>query len=176
MVISQTEEPKIHWNYFLALESDCQNLSRYIEFTEDNFKTYSIELAHLLFAAASEVDVLTYQKEIIPAYPKIKEIAVTIPRHALKFRPWENWEAEESPYWWRAYNNVKHERNTHFKEANLQHALNALGGLLILLLYFYKGLSMHGELSPPPSFMQLDEKHIKAYGSSGVNPTIWYIL
>ncbi|BBE11033.1 hypothetical protein HH1059_11000 [Halorhodospira halochloris] len=48
----------LHWNYYIALEQDLAKLSRYIEFTEGNFSTYSIELAHLLLAASSEVDVV----------------------------------------------------------------------------------------------------------------------
>jgi hypothetical protein len=49
---------KLHWNYFLALEQDLEAASRYIEFCDANLKVFSIELAHLLLAAASEVDVL----------------------------------------------------------------------------------------------------------------------
>lgn len=45
-----------HWNYFLALEKDLETVSRYVEFCHDNLNTYSIELAHLLLSAASEVD------------------------------------------------------------------------------------------------------------------------
>ena len=45
-----------HWNYFLALESDLESISRYIEFSRPNFSTYSIELAHLLLSTASEID------------------------------------------------------------------------------------------------------------------------
>ena len=48
----------LHWNYFLAIESDLEKVSRHIEFTEKNYKVYSIELSHLLLAAASEVDVV----------------------------------------------------------------------------------------------------------------------
>ncbi len=170
MTITQTHEPRNHWNYFLALESDCEKLARYIEFTDDNYCTYSIELAHLLIAAASEVDVVAkllckqlnpssraenihdYNKEIIPAFPKIQEMKVSIPRHSLSFAPWLNWRPKQSPFWWRAYNNVKHERDTYFHEANLQHALNALGGLLILLLYLHQDEAKEGKLAPPPSF------------------------
>jgi len=54
----KTGETLLHWNYFLALESDLERVSRYIEFDKANFKTYSIELAHLLLAASSEVDVV----------------------------------------------------------------------------------------------------------------------
>jgi hypothetical protein len=49
---------KLHWNYFLALEQDLERISRYIEFCKPNLKVFSIELAHLLLAAGSEVDVL----------------------------------------------------------------------------------------------------------------------
>jgi hypothetical protein len=49
-------DTRLHWNYFLALEKDLERVSRYIEFCPPNFQVYSIELAHLLFAAASEVD------------------------------------------------------------------------------------------------------------------------
>jgi len=53
------EGPKLlHWNYFLVLESDLEHISRYIEFTTDNFKVYSQEFAHILLAASSEVDVV----------------------------------------------------------------------------------------------------------------------
>lgn len=47
-----------HWNYFLALEKDLENVSRYIEFCKDNLNTYSIELAHLLLSSASEIDTI----------------------------------------------------------------------------------------------------------------------
>lgn len=52
------ENARLHWNYFLALEKDLEQISRYIEFCPANFDTYSIELAHLLLSAASEVDTL----------------------------------------------------------------------------------------------------------------------
>ena len=54
----QATANKLHWNYFLALERDMETVARYVEFSAPNFDVYSIELAHLLFAAASEVDVV----------------------------------------------------------------------------------------------------------------------
>lgn len=33
----QEEESLLHWNYFLAIESDLEKVARYIEFTQDNF-------------------------------------------------------------------------------------------------------------------------------------------
>jgi hypothetical protein len=56
--MSSPSNTRLHWNYFLALEKDLEAVSRYIEFCPDNLNTYSIELAHLLLSAASEVDTL----------------------------------------------------------------------------------------------------------------------
>ena len=53
-----TDSKKIHGNYFLALEHDLEVISRYIKFREENFDVFSIELARLLLASASEVDVI----------------------------------------------------------------------------------------------------------------------
>lgn len=46
MGIQLSGKPKLHWNYFLALERDLETVSRYVEFTPDNYKIHSIELAH----------------------------------------------------------------------------------------------------------------------------------
>lgn len=147
---------KLHWNYFLAIEKDLENLSRYIEFDESNLKTYSIELTHILFSSSSEVDVVMKQlcnlidtdtkAENINDYRNIISIhskefnneEVVINRYGLTFRPWLNWKNDKNPDWWRCYNYVKHERNKHYSEANLKNAINAVGALLLTVVYYYK--------------------------------------
>jgi len=52
----------LHWNYFLALEHDLDQASRFIEFSEQNFPVYSIELAHIFLATCSEIDVVQKPK------------------------------------------------------------------------------------------------------------------
>ncbi len=146
---------KMHWNYYLALEHDMEVVSRYVEFCEPNFSVYSIELAHLLFAAASEVDVVAkllcselapdarrkniddYRRVIVPNVHGLTNTVVRVPRFGLHFRPWERWAGDENPLWWASYNNVKHERNVHFSEATLKNALNALGALQILTFHLH---------------------------------------
>jgi len=145
----------LHWNYFLALERDMESASRYIEFCEANFSVFSIELAHLLFAAASEVDVVAkllckqiapgaspknindYKAILLRAVPDLPHTEVFVPRYGLSFKPWSNWGRRQNPIWWRSYNNVKHERDGHFHEATLKNALNALGALLVVIYYYY---------------------------------------
>ncbi len=180
----------LHWNYFLALESDLENVSRYIEFSNKNFKTYSIELAHLLLAASSEVDVIAkeickllepsekagnineYREIILKHYPDFPNEEVFVSRYGLSFKPWINWGERKIPNWWKSYNKVKHHRNDHFSDANLQNVLNSLGGLLIMAFYFYKikfsldnpdAFRRNGdvirELRPTSDFMRLSEDY-----------------
>jgi hypothetical protein len=146
---------KVHWNYFLALERDTEQLARYVEFCEANFSVFSVELAHLLFAAASEVDVIAkliceqvapnaprdnishYKAILVPAIAELPGSEVFVPRYGLAFKPWSNWAGTQNPLWWRSYNNVKHQRDVHFNQATLKNALNALGALLILTYHYY---------------------------------------
>lgn len=148
--------PRHHWNYFLAIEHDLQKAARYIEFCQDNFHTYSIELAHILLSASAEVDVVMKQlcelvapggnhqnindyRQVITAHvANIVTEAVRIPRFGLQHKPWEDWEGPANPNWWTSYNRVKHQRNNYYAEANLQNTLNAVGGLLIITVYYYK--------------------------------------
>lgn len=171
MGIHEAPTPQ-HWNYFLALEDDVVRLSRYLEPTSENFDSYSLELARILFAAASEVDVVAkrlcqeldtkskanniikYKKEILAAHPGMVSAIVEIPRFGLILRPWIQWETDDSPLWWRAYNNVKHHRHTHFAEASLKHTLNAVAGLFVLLLFYYRNEGQNALLAPDPTIFR----------------------
>lgn len=150
----KTSEKNIYWGYYLALESDLEKLARYIEFDESNFETHSIELAHLLLAASSEVDVVmkelckllspesklvnidSYQEIIKEHMTPIISKNVISNRYGLTLSPWSNWDDSKSPDWWRGYNNIKHDRSIHFSKANLKNVLNSMAGLFITNIYF----------------------------------------
>jgi len=180
---------KLHWNYFLALERDLEGVSRYVEFAKPNFAVYSIELAHLLFASASEVDIIAkllcqtlaaakprenindYRPILTAGFTDLVTKEVFVPRYGLTLTPWYNWSGRTNPDWWKSYNNVKHQRDTHFQEATLHHALNALGALLIVT-YFYYSYSLSGvtgqrlaakdttrELEPQSTLLRLAPDH-----------------
>lgn len=159
---------RFHWNYFLALESDLQNISKFIEFTSENFNVFSIELTLLFLATASEVDVVAkqlcnltdqsnkanniveYKNIIMPHFSSITETTINIPRFNLEFTPWNEWENDKSPQWWSDYNDVKHNRVDNFKKANLGNVLNSMAGLFTLVLMYYKRLSKEIKLNPIP--------------------------
>lgn len=159
-----------HWNYFLSIEEDVSALARWIEFHQDNFSCYSIQLARLLMVASAETDVVAkrlaahidkeanaqsinrYRDIIIRAYPKLPRAVVEMPRYGLKLKPWECWNRpERPPHWWTANNHVKHHRNDKFNEATLGHSLNAVSGLFLLLALYY-GRKMRS-VQPAPQLL-----------------------
>lgn len=160
-----------HWNYLLSLEDDLVHLSRYIEFSPQNFDSYSLELTRILFAAGAEIDVVLkclceklqpkskadgiskYKEIVLVAYPELLLSVVEVPRYDLKFTPWASWEGSTSPIWWRAYNSVKHHRHTHYSDASLANVLNAVSALFVLLLFYYRDEAMNGSLYPNPELL-----------------------
>jgi len=147
---------KVHWNYFLMLEQDFQNISRYIEPCEKNNNTFSLELARIIMSSAQETDVIMkslcklidsnyeggginqYYKSISEKIPEILSEKITIPRFSMSSSPWENWEDNKPPLWWTANNKIKHHRTNNFDRATLKNAFNSLAALLITTSYFYK--------------------------------------
>ena len=103
----QSHKIEPHWNYLLAIERDLVELSRYVEFDEQNFQCFSIEIARILLASAAEVDVVCkqicraidpasaankigeYRSEIVPTFPGIPDFNVLLPRLGLKLTPWD---------------------------------------------------------------------------------------
>lgn len=197
MVLIKDSDKYIHWNYFIAIDTDTEKLARYIEFSSDNFTTYSIEMAHLLLTAASEVDVVAkilckrhgssskakkakkiheYRKVLKRALPNIQRMNIVIPRYGLSLQPWEQWGSNENPNWWTAYNKVKHHRSTDFHRANLLYALNAVAGLFVMLLYLYKKEAEAGNLLPSPSLFRVDTEFFNGVDLSSGDVRFIYSL
>jgi len=175
LIMILQKQNTIHWNYFIALENDLSFLSRFLEITTSNFASYSIELGRILFAAASEVEVVArlycqkfdnihvtenignYKAIITKQHPDFHAIKVHMPIHGITLNPWNKWKTETQPLWWRAYNKAKHERNEHFAEANLKNALNATAALHILLILLYKKEAEAGALIPNSQIFLIGE-------------------
>lgn len=159
--ICKMSKPKFdiqYWNYFRAIENDLENLSRFVEFSTDNWSTYSIEMARMFLTVSSEIDVILkmlckllnpnskaeridqYRKELIPEFPELPNENVIIPLFGIKVIPWHDWNENKTPEWWSNHNMVKHNRNVNFKKANLGNVINSVGALLVILVYYYKQL------------------------------------
>lgn len=157
------------WHYFLALERDLIRTLDFVELHPDNAGAFSNEYAKLLLLVGSEVDVvakqlcrtvpggghanniITYQKALTDAFPGIDENEVSISRYSMLIKPWQSWETEHnSPPWWKAYNDVKHERDTNYRIANQKNVVDAFCGLLVLLMYHLR----KRELQPYPQLLE----------------------
>jgi len=156
-----------YWQHFLALESDFAATSRYVEFSQRNFATFSIEYTKLLLAIGSEVDVLFKiicenidstakrgniddYRACITAHTQIAIEEVLVRRYNLAFKPWDAWSHSKNSAWWQSYNNVKHQRNAHFDKANFENCANAISGLFVAVLYCHKAEKSIESLEPYP--------------------------
>lgn len=146
-----------HLNYLVHLDRDLEICSRYIDFSEDNFSTYSNELAKILLAAGSEADVVfkllckridskaslggigDYKSIILKSYSRFIDFKTYIPSKKMYLKPWQDWRGLDNNRleWWDSYSKVKHARHSHMASANLKHTLLAFSGLMSLIYYCY---------------------------------------
>jgi len=151
-----------HWDYYYSLEDDLISVSRYVELSEENFETHSIHFVRLLLAAASEVDVVAkklcgqilagssarnineYCAMIVPAFAAIPTVVFGVSATKIRIQPWQAWGniPAANPDWWRAYNDVKHERHKYFRKANLLNAMSAIAGLYCLIRHLREDTGM----------------------------------
>jgi len=136
-----------------------------------NNTAFSNEFAKLLLLIGSEVDVVAkmlcnqidpnksvknikdYRTVICGKFVGMHEVEIEIAMYSQKIQPWLSWapSATKSPDWWKAYNDVKNERDKNFSQANQINTLNALCGLMVLLLYYYDSNRRH--LQPYPQLL-----------------------
>jgi len=191
----KTQKIEPHWNYLLAIERDLDEISRYVEFDEKNFDCFSIEIARVLLASGAEVDVVCkqvckmidpkstansinkYRSEIKPVFPSIFQFQVLLPRFGLTLTPWDEWNKPNGvPFWWTAYNKIKHHRDSEYHRASLKNALNSVAGLFVVVLYLYRDKARLGELLPSPQLLRVDEKHFGGTTHGGYEFGINYRL
>jgi len=164
---------KIDWLLFLALEKEFTETINYAEICENNKKTYSIAYLKLLISICSSIeklgkkyckiiqpdasckDIKSINDIIIEDNPKFPEIECKIPRYNLLKKPWEKWSVNETPEWWTAYNDVKH-NNDNYEDATQDNVINALAALFCLNLYYYKEKSILNSIEPYPIFFNHD--------------------
>lgn len=148
------------WNYYLTIEEDLKNTSRYIE-PQNQDKTYSFEFAKIILLAATEIeaifkllskgedekeygDIGKYKSKILEKYPRIGETVVCVPRWGKYIKPFDNWEST-SLFWWDSYQKIKHSMWTHFCKATYETAAYSTAALYVLILYLSKNQNIDFE-------------------------------
>lgn len=153
------------WNYYLMLECDIDNSSRYVE-PAGQENVYSFEFAKLIILACTEAEsvfkaicheidetahvgnIRDYKSMILGKYPKITDAVVVVNRLEKSIEPFKGWDTG-SLEWWTAYNDIKHNRGSKFSEATYINAVTALAALYILILYLAQitGIEFQGSNS-----------------------------
>jgi hypothetical protein len=148
--LAMKERNDLHAELFFAFVDDFQKTTRYVSLSMHNMKTYSIEFLRLLLDICSEIDdvaklywerskpgtlpdrpTIDHWREIILADNPTMYKGLYSVGERIRCRPWEHWgeSPRRNPDWWKVYNDVKHNRSEHFREANQWSVLSALCGL-----------------------------------------------
>jgi hypothetical protein len=147
------QSPEHYVRAFLLLLKDLQELFDYVEPADENLQCYSYRIHALLLRACVEVEANCKAILIENGFTKsgnmtmgdYKKINFThrLSSYYVKAPFWSGvkdfrspflyWDSNSSLPWYEAYNTTKHNRYTAFKEATLDHLIEAFSGLLILL-------------------------------------------
>lgn len=147
------------WNYYLNLENRFINTTQYVEVDKNNYQTFSIEYIGLLQSICAEIDTIMkeicgfnqedfkkismYYEKIMkdPFFKNIMDEETIYIYKKINIKPFDKWDEENSPQWWKSYNDVKHERVAKYKNGNLKNVLYALSALYILESYKIKDIA-----------------------------------
>jgi hypothetical protein len=164
-----------------------EHLGRFVELVPENHGAYSIQIVRLLLTIGSEIDVVLklicevvepsskaknitgYYRVISNHFPEFPETIITskIDYHAA---PWQEWREGNTPRWWRAYNDVKHERTRFFSAANIGNLLNALAALCVAVNYYQQMALKEQHASYYTGLMQLEDISVRSV-MNGLNGT-----
>ena len=145
--MNRNEFMESFWRYYQSLENDFEHTTRYVSLNEKNFNTFSIEYARLLQAICSEIEIVLKQiceiddekyynigdlaKKILGIDEKFLEHTIYLQKYSHDhIKPFKDDTNEHGvPFWWLAYDKIKHNRKLEMEESNLKCVLYALAGL-----------------------------------------------
>ena len=153
---------KVYWPILQRLEDEVCELTFAVAFSDDHCGVYSARLELLLRTCAECENIgksLCVVRNLAPSGTKVedlnfpavgnaicsdialhtKELTIIWPYQSFtsaRITPFSTWKPSGStnPTWFKAYNDVKHDRIANAKNANVWNVVNAIGGLFILNL------------------------------------------
>lgn len=146
------------WNYYLTIEQELANTSRYVEPVGQE-EVYSFEFARIIIISCVEAEALfksickaidpeskagnlgQYKGMILKSYPQIVEAKIYPRRLRREVFPFEDW-SNRDLLWWDAYSDIKHNRKDHIKKANYINAVTSVAAVYILNFYLAEILKL----------------------------------
>lgn len=141
---------------YYNLEKDLIRLFEYIEPSDKNLGVFSFRTYELLLRSCTEFESNAKKILIANKYPhhskkkdynindylninkatKLNDYKVIINTWSEGkkiLRPFSEWPQQSSPFWYKSYNTVKHNRHEKFYEASLDNVINAVGAVFCIL-------------------------------------------
>lgn len=130
--------------------NDFEHLFEYVEPHTDNENVFSHRIYELLLRTCTEVESCCkgiliangHAAQNMDDYKKIEQ-ATHLSAYKVQYsnwlptlyttQPFAKWATNESLPWYKAYNDVKHNRSQNFKLASLKNLLDAISGLLCII-------------------------------------------
>lgn len=143
-----------YWRYYLSLEKDFIQLTRYVGLYEENFNVFSDEIHKQLISVGIEFE--NVSKKIceilsinLPARANITHFNQWIPQEEIKvitiyslnqfiLLPFKIENVDTLWKWWNNYNSIKHNRLFNYKEVTFKNLLDALSALFYAEMFLIK--------------------------------------
>lgn len=163
------------WRYYISLEKDFIQLTRYIELNKENFNVFSDEIHKQLLSVGVEFENIckkicdisniplptnpTVDKftEWLPEKEKI-EINVIYSSEKITLFPFKKEKNNEDKlkWWWNTYNDVKHDRILNYKKGTFKNLLNGLASLFYAEMFLVKKIGeLNNDIDVPDEYSKL---------------------
>lgn len=161
-----------YWRYYLSLEKDFIQLTRYVGLYEENFNVFSDEIHKQLISVGIEFE--NVSKKIceilsinLPARANITHFNQWIPQEEIKvitiyslnqfiLLPFKIENVDTLWKWWNNYNSIKHNRLFNYKEVTFKNLLDALSALFYAEMFFIKEIGQrNNEVDVPDEYSKL---------------------
>jgi hypothetical protein len=137
----------------MILLKDMQELFDFVEPADENLNCYSYRMHELLIRASIEVEANCKAILVENGYARSGNMTMTdykkinashhLSCYKVKMPFWNGMQGTRTPYsawarnaalpWYDSYNATKHDRHNSFQRATLEHMIDAMGGLVIVL-------------------------------------------
>lgn len=145
-MISRSEYIEYHWNDYMMHERHFADLCDYVALQEQNLKTCSDEIiSQLLLICTSFEASMKAMYTFSPRHPDVNDYLDALHADSLfddkveirllegkldsAIKPFEGACRDNSPVWWKAHNDLKHNRTEYYAEGTFGHLLDALAAL-----------------------------------------------
>lgn len=161
-----------YWRYYLSLEKDFIQLTRYVGLYEENFNVFSDEIHKQLISVGVEFENISKRIcEILsinlPARANITHFNQWIPQEEIKvitiyslsqfiLLPFKIENVDTLWKWWNNYNSIKHNRLFNYKEVTFKNLLDALAALFYAEMFLIKEIGQrNNEVDVPDEYSKL---------------------